>query len=360
MAGSEPTSQARGGWEEGDFAGTVAASRGEGVNVGISNESRFISGVARLVVRRAARIPASEQFEANDVAIFVLLPSPPPSVPAANRVPMLDNGLTPILGRIWFSSVSVVSAHYGQLPQGDDNSRFNFVCDDLDVGSCPTIIYDPRLHPPELRWYPKGLEWPDMRELKSLAVKVNKADVESAIDFIYQQCLITPSATLPAGNPWKKASKAWPRSDAEAVLHSVIRSGLVTAFPACTIRPEQPIPAGKYDLGIEKENDLDRSIVNRIAVLELKVLRSFSCSGNRKAPGESAKRIDEGTTQAAEYRTNLGAEWSTLCCFDMRENDLGCEWCHSEAKNRASHLDVALWRWFLFHSSRQYRNAGTR
>jgi hypothetical protein len=133
--------------------------------------------------------------------------------------------------------------------------------------------------------------------------------------------------------------------------------GLVNAFPSCTVRHEQPTPLGRVDLEIEEINPLDPGITVRHAVLELKVLRSFSNTGTPVATGRIQEWVDSGVRQAAAYRADKGARAAALCCFDMRREDSG-DSCFDDVRYLANQLTVALRRWYLFASSSLCREAG--
>ena len=273
---------------------------------------------------------------------------------------MVDNGRTMVVGRLWFTAAAVVSAHYVELPNDtDDDGRFSYVANDLDLGSQPTLIFDPRTVSPLLRWYPEGLSQPDNVELKPLAGDVNPNDVFDAIDLLYQECFVTP-ISLPQGiNLWCEAGRHWPRRDAEALVQSLLKAGLVLRFPHCTVRHEQTQQAGRTDLEIEQSDPLDNTVVRRQAIIELKVLRGFGSKGATVSEAYTREWIQKGVQQAAAYRANKNARWSALCCFDMRVDDAGDTACFTHVIEDATRLEVRLKRWFLYASSEDYRVAAT-
>lgn len=347
-----------GRWSDEDFESTVSLYGGVGADADVPDESRFVAGVVQLLRKRTAELQATCQGDENDIAIFILKSGPPETISSAKRVPMVDNGLTMVVGRLWFTAAPVVSAHYVELPQGtDDEGRFSYVTNELDLGSRPTLIFDPRTATPELRWYPNGLGQPDSVELKPLAGDVGPDDVFEAINELYQECLVTPDS-LPHGvNLWKDADRHWPRSDAEALVQSLLKAGLVLRFPHCRVWHEQPQQAGRSDLEIVEPDPLDRSIVRHHAILELKVLRSFRSGGSTVSANETNDWIEEGVRQAVAYRRIKGARWSALCCFDMRTNNAGDKATFAQVRECATALNVLLTRWFLYASSADYRQA---
>ena len=272
---------------------------------------------------------------------------------------MFDNGLTKVNGRLWFTAASVVSGYYVDLPQGTDSERFSYVADQLDLGTQPTLLFEPRTLSPELRWYPEGLGQPDTRDLLPLEGVVRPGDVLSAIDQVYEQCFIVPGG-LPQGvSLWNDASRRRPLENAESLVQSYLKVGLVMKFPYCTIRHEQTQLTGRTDLEIGQQDPLDRSVSTLHAILELKVLRSFWSTGLTVSDNQTKKWISEGVRQAATYRMDKEARWSALCCFDMRRDDAGDEACFADVQDCADALEVMLRRWFLYASAAELRQART-
>ena len=344
-----------GSWADGNFASTISQNRGVGVDADLPDVNRFVAGVVQLLRRRTAELKKRDEGDDVDIAIFVLKPIPPVSVSNAARVPMIDNGLTSVIGRLWFTAAPVISAHYVELPQDTDDGRFSYVVDQHDLGGEPTLIFDPRTVQPQLRWYPEGLGKPNDMEMKPLEGNVSPCDVFDAINQVYEQCFITPGG-LPRGvSLWKNATKCKPRSNAEALLQSHLKSGLVMRFPFCNIRHEQTQTAGRTDLELQQPNALDRSVVTRHAVIELKVLRSFWATGSAVSESDAKEQVKEGVRQAASYCAESGFRWSALCCFDMRKDDVGDAECFSHVQKDANELQVLLRRWFLYASAGKMR-----
>ena len=319
---------------------------------------RFLTGVVQILRRRVAESEAKGESDENDIAIFVLQPDPPEDIPNSLRVPMLDNGLTVVVGRLWVTAPAAISARYVDLPQDtNDDGRFSYVTKELALGSRPTLVFDPRTKSPELRWYREGLGNPDRVEVMPLRGGVSPNDIFDAIDWIYKTSFITPAAMSPPSLLWTSASKNWPHQNAEALIQGLLTVGLATKFPYCTVRQEQPQIAGRTDLEIEEPNPLDRSIITRHAILELKVLRSFRSTGTTVTDSDVRKWIREGVEQAAAYRTDKNPRWSVLCCFDMRKEDEGDTACFTHVQECASALDIMLKRWFLYSNYPDYRKA---
>ena len=114
---------------------------------------------------------------------------------------------------------------------------------------------------------------------------------------------------------------------------------------------------GRADIHIAEHDPLDYSRLTYLAVLEIKVLRTFSDTGKT---GYSDKKnltwIEDGIKQAAAYREEHGHRVAVLCCFDMRKEDTGEE-CFEPFRSLAETRSVDLRRWYLFASSRLAREA---
>ena len=307
-----------------------------------------------------AELRARGESDAKEIAIFLLEPNPPESVGNAPRVPMLDNGLTTLVGRLWFTAASVVSARYVDLPQdSDDEARVSFVSDQLSLGSTPALIFDPRPTNPELRWYPEGLGNLNMVETKPLSGAVSRSEVFDVIGTLHRQILITPNSMPPAGRLWESSSRCWVKRDAEALVQLQLKAGLAAVFTHCTIWHEQTQQTGRTDLEIDQVDPLNRGEVTRYAILELKVLRSFGSTGTPVTEAKTQEWIKEGVRQAAAYRIEKGSQWSALCCFDMRRDDVGDTQCFAQVRGYAARSSVTLRRWYLYSSAGGYRKAMT-
>ena len=358
MESGSGTSTSLGRWADGDFSATVSRHRGAGADADLPDHARFVAGVARLVVQRAAEAARIGDRDEPDIAIFVLSSSPPAVAGNTKRVPMVDNGLTAVGGRLWFATPAVISAHYVELPEGaDDDAQFAYVERHLGLGEEPTVVFDSRVTSNRLRWYPNGLAKTETVEFPPLDGDLTDQEVFRAIDLLHEQCFVTPSG-LPQGvNLWMNPGSHWPRENAEALVQSHLKAGLTLRFPYCRVRHEQTQTAGRTDLEIERFIPLDRSSVTYEAILELKVLRSFRHAGAKVSDAETKKAIKEGVRQAASYRKGKEARWSALCCFDMRQADAGDDGCFDHVRESAADSKVALKRWLLYASPAEYRRA---
>lgn len=348
---------ALGPWANANLARTAHEHAGIGATSDLPDDVRFISGIVQLVRTRLAR--TSEAPDPLQPAVFLLEPVPRAlqEGPSPKRAPMLESGTEPLNGRLWFVGAAVISGHYVPVGECDDDSLFQLVTSALELGNVPAVLFDPKAGIPEVRFYPSGLGNPeDRRKLPLNEPNISLERLLEAIRHIHDHNFITPDAQPTATKLWKDSDRWWPVENAEAIIQSILKAGLTSAFPACTVRHEQPSIPGRVDLEIEEHDALDRSVIVRHAVLELKVLRSFRSTGTSVAAGETEEWIEAGVRQAAAYREDKGARNAALCCFDMRRENTG-ESCFDHVLGLAARGQVELWRWFLFASSAHYRSA---
>jgi hypothetical protein len=346
-----------GPWANADLGATARADAGIGADDGLPKEVRFVTNVAKLIRTRRAQPDIDK--DPRRPAVFLLQPVPPEleAGKTTKRIPMLDNGITPINGRIWFVGAGPASGRYVDYDVSDDDELFRLVTDALGQGSTPAVLFDPRLPVPGARYYPRGLGEADTYETLSVSdAKVDLDEVLAVIEKVYQACLVTPEAQTEAGRLWHNHDKWWPSHKAEAIVQLNLKAGLVGAFPTCTVRHEQTIPEGRLDLEIEQSDPLDRSKVTRHAIIELKILRSFGETGAAVNDKYILDWVKSGIVQAASYRDSKNAKWAALFCFDMRKTDTG-ETCFHHVLAMASSLSVFLKRWFLYAKSAHYRAA---
>ena len=332
-----------GTWSGEDYEGTVSRFRGIGAEAGLPERDRFLVCVAQLLLRRMAKSKAEGKSDVEDVAIFILTPSLPDTVSDAEWVPRIDDGSTMVSGRLWLAPAAVISAHFVELPQfEDEEDRKSYIADVLNLGLKPALVFDPRPGYTLLTWFPEGLDSPSQAQEKSLADEVSPDEVFKAIDKLYEQMLKTPGSMPSGGNMWLKAGKCWPQANAEAIVQSYLKAGLLTRFPQCKVRHEQTQPAGRSDLEIEELDPIERGHVTKHAIIELKVLRSFGSSGKQVPQSEIDDSIESGIQQAASYCDDKGARWSALSCFDMRTDDRGNNACFAHVQDGAAALEVNL------------------
>jgi hypothetical protein len=356
MADTDRPDSTLGPWAGDDLSSTAKANAGIGADSDLPLEVRFIAGVAKLLRRRLAE--AGQEMDPVRPAIFLLEPNARTHKPDTQpkRVPMLDNGLTTVTGRLWFVNATVVVGKYLELDQVDDDELFLIVTECLRLGEVPTVVFDPRPSLPEARFYPRGLaDATKYNKLRISGCEITLEDIFQVVERIYKERLITPEAQPPAGKLWKDQRKWWASDEAEAMIQLYLSIGLTAAFPTCTIRHEQSDTPGRLDLEVEEADVDNRSRVTRHAILELKVLRSFGSTGIAESEQYTLDWVTSGVKQAATYRDRRGALAASLCCFDMRKEHTG-DRCFHHVRELGKDLNVTLHVWFIFATSKHYRD----
>jgi hypothetical protein len=362
MAPTEHNLSSTGAWANDDLKKTSASQAGVGADAGLPDTVRFVAGVAKLVRSRRASGAAAD--DVKQPAIFLLSPkfmvgTPLTGTDAATpkRVPRLQAGLEAITGRIWFTPATAVTGTYIPHNFTDLDELFRFVTDDLSLGNVPAVLYNPLEVPATLAFYEFGL----LKEEEVQDSLLDQSDITlekifEALDVIHRENLITPEVQGKVGQLWENRDKYWPVELAEDTVQLYLKIGLTTAFPTCTIRPEQTQATGRLDLEIEESDFQNPCAVVRHAVLELKVLRSFSSKGTSVSQNKINGWVLSGMKQAAAYRDNRNAKIAALCCFDMRSTDSG-ESCFDAIATPAATLKVNMRRWYLYSTSAAYRTA---
>jgi hypothetical protein len=342
-----------GAWDLGELKVTANTNAGVGSDAGLADDVRFASGVVKLVRRQIAE---GTENPAR-LAIFLLQPNARQldKNVQPKRIPMLDNGLTQLAGRLWYVNEAVVSGKYLELDEIEDDALFSVVTDRLQLGDVTAAVVELRTKTPSVRFYPRGLS--ELDDVRTLAITgpVTLNDIFAAVDHVHKTHLVTPEANSPAGKLWVNGAKSCPTKKAEDCIQMYLRSGLATAFPACDIRFEERSPAGRLDLKIEESDALDKTRVTRHAILELKVLRSYGSTGIPVSSEETRAWVESGVKQAFSYGKEWHAKRPALCCFDMRVEPTGQE-CFAPVSKLAKNLRVELRLWFLFGTSKRYRD----
>jgi hypothetical protein len=344
-----------GGWTPEGLRSTFRQFSGVGSDYDIATAIRFVRGVATVVRRREA-----VDRGANDPkALSVFLLSPDAGGHSnLNREPMLEAGHTTVAGKVWFVPPTVAWGRAMTLEAEDADSVFRIVTEDLRLGRVPTVIVDPRQDRTQVRYYPNGLD--ELEDYESVRLHSSDADllqICEVIERVYRQCLFTPDAQV-KGNPlWKNPHQFRPYSNAEHKVQAYLKPAFAAAFPTCRVYDEVAGTMGRADLHLEEPDPLDRGRATYLAVLELKVLRSYSEAGKSVSDTEVADWVEKGVKQAGMYGKERPYRVAALCCFDMRKKDSGDQ-CFQAVLELASELEVALRRWYLYASSELARDAG--
>lgn len=341
-------------WSDQQLLQTATNYAGAGADADQPEGVRFLRGVAQLVKKRL-----KHQAEvAAAPAVFLLNPVEPQTIDKEmlTRHPMLDNGLTPVEGRLWLVGPVVASGKCMTLGALEDSALFELVVSSLEQGNVPAVIYDPRPDPAQIRYYPVGLKDADTCEVFDIPT-TEFVDLQGILEVVNRVCdkqLITPDAQSQVGKLWANADRHWVASDAELTIQMYLVTALWAALPTCIVRFEQPQATGRLDIEIEEPSYGQPGLVIRNALLELKVLRSLGSTGRRYTDADVRDWVAKGVDQAYSYRKERETRKSALCCFDMRKSHSDVS-AFDEVAEKATRLDVVIRRWCLFASAETYR-----
>ena len=239
---------------------------------------------------------------------------------------------------------------------GDANGVFERIAE-LQCDQLPTMVYDPGAGKTRLSYYPTGTHTDDgMIEVDLDVGPVTEAEILSAIEGVYRSVLCTPDNSGPT-KIWENTVKCYPIEEAERTIQQFLRAGLAGRFHWCTIRAEQAGKLGRTDLEVVDNRTGELGSVTHHALLELKVLRSFSHSGSAYAAAETQEAVSKGVKQAHSYGKENNTLLRMLCCFDMRSDDVGDTTTFAQVQTEAATLCVSLKRWYLYRSSEHMRDA---
>ena len=340
-----------GGWNAEEIEETYKGSSGAGSDFELASKERFLRGVVAAVRRREA-IESQREGE-RSISVF-LLKSDQAGQTNLTLHPMLDAGKSKISGSIWFVNEAVRSGWGRSLPSNVPTEIFQIVTEQLQVGEVPAVLVDPSGTETSVRYYPQGLSSPNDCELMRLDYSDLKlADILSIVDTVHSQCLVTPDAQSSANKLWQDASQYRPFRNAENKIQAYLKPGLAAALPTCQVYEEQSGIMGRTDIQIRQHDPLDRAKVVHLAVLELKVLRSFSEGGNDYSDEYTQKIIAEGLRQVYSYRNEHEHRIGLLCCFDMRVED-AIDLLEGFGEE-SDLIGVAIKSWRIYSSSRQAR-----
>lgn len=342
-----------GAWR-GDRAQIEAAPRSMFGDIDdLSPELRFQVYLSRTIRAREHQADA----ETGGAAAFILVPPEQQELLKAGRSfnRTVHMGRVRLAGRIHFMTARAASSAFEEYT-GDANGVFERIAD-LQYDHLPTMVYDPGAGKTRLSFYPKGTHTDDgMIEVDLDVGPVTEAEILSVIDAVYRTELCTPDNSGPT-SIWENPGKGYPIKEAERTVQQFLRVGLAARFHWCTIRAEQPGKLGRTDLEVVDNRTGEAGSITHHALLELKVLRSFSHSGSAYTAATTEDAVSKGMKQAHSYGNDNNTLLRMLCCFDMRTDDVGDTTTFAQVQTEAATLCVSLKRWYLYRSSEHMREA---
>jgi len=325
-------------------------------NMRASRADRFAQAVRSLVERRAQEGWPNEG-EA-DVAVFVLVDYPRKVGQVHGGRPFADpvGQGTSLLGRMFFSSADATHGQFIPIPT-EPGAILEWL-HDCGLGACPIIaVY---------------------RNAKQMVTRRFGIDSSAQNDAIRDQ---EPSATMQelkdALLHYHRSRVVTPSSCPDGVWKSDHAHRYIPGpHPERTIQSDLEVALNFWFRGVIRAEGEDRTNIGRIdvrllkkepngglaywAILELKVIKSFTNSSSVVPTSVNLEAIVKGIGQAASYRMNRCAEEGLLEIYDLRQDkseDLTAKADVSATLNMYSpppKIDV----WAVFGSAEDARNAG--
>ncbi|NTV96084.1 MAG: hypothetical protein HGA75_11825 [Thiobacillus sp.] len=279
-----------------------------------------------------------------------------------NDQPRFDRGNTELAGYIWFGAARLAKGVGIALPEGTDQQRFAYVIDSLGVGASPAIYYDAADDDTILSVYPTGLAHPDeCHEVSLNSANLTLDYIKNLLDVLHEQLLKTPTASELARDLWEDQDKCIPVRESEKGIQKILHSALTGQLAFQPVRVSQEVTSvmGRCDFRLDEQDPIDNSKWTYHAILELKVVKSFTHTGNDVPVATNKAAVTDGVDQANDYRNDHFCRMAALCCYDMRKTPDVAEAVGHEV-DRAKKLNVALWAWPIYPTPKKARTENAK
>lgn len=338
-------------WKEDDISATVARYTGNRYYHSLPDNVQFIHSVGKILAIRNAR-DASALCSAP--SFYVLGPVPEGIQLVPKREPTFSLGGVNVAGKVWFGAAAMNSSNGFSIPSdADADVLFTFVSETLASGTRSAIYFDGSTNDVVLRFYPNGVDNPDDCEDILFGGKhINEATVKAMLDRIHERSLITPTASMASRKLWKDGTKCFPAERPEGAIQEIVEIGLGNALGNVRVKREETGIYGRFDLALIEQDPLEPTKTINHAILELKVVKSFTHTGNEVSDAANHKAVLKGLKQAFSYQKEHGSRISAVCCYDMRQSHSSGDKCRYAAK-----LGVEFWAWPLFSTTEASRNS---
>jgi hypothetical protein len=327
------------GFDLASLRATFEASNGEGLDSGLPDPFRFLSGVVKGLLAR--RHIDSTGADSTEPAIFFMGTMPESLGPRPAPTSTFTQGLTELNGKIWCVNVE---ARYGHgLPHTSTaDELLELARSDSFLRQLPTLLYMPAADSNPVMFFENGVAEESTRRVDYELVEpgaITANECIAAIERLHAQSLITPGSV----NLWADAAAYKPVPRTERVMQGLVRAALIGAFPWLHATEEHATSSGRYDIGLV-------SIAGAVQIfrglIELKVLRKT------ENPGVAIKK---GIKQASSYAARTGSPWADLFTFNMRPCDPSTN-VFADHLAHAARRNVGLMNWNLFPDADRLRD----
>jgi hypothetical protein len=343
-------------WSEKDLSETTRAYVGSGYNQNAEAFAQFCHEAAKIIQKRRAISPRTL---ASAPVVFIMAPKPSVGGVSCEERPLFDRAKDEISGRIWFGAARLGLGVGFDLPPSDDQQRFHYIIHSLNAGHAPAIYYDAADDAALMRIYRKGISAHDEYENLSLdSANLTIAHIKKILDNAHSHLLKTTTASDSARKLWQNQDRCFPIREAEKGIQEILFIALSSSlgFGPVYVEQEGVSVMGRYDFRLKEQDPIDSTKWTHHAILELKVVKSFTNTGGPVQDSTNFQAVSDGVNQANEYRNDHHCRMAALCCYDMRLSPDPAQAIAHE-RQRASSLNVELWAWPLYATPKKARNA---
>lgn len=344
----------------GDFTQDEIAALAQAVGLpesaGAGPVERFVKQVSELIgVRLAAG-------EADGITVFLNSDAIDSDAEGRGwlRVPFLRSGNDPISCRILLSNAALGAAYVVEqdTPSADEIEAIR----KAGFGGLPAVVVDWRGETPRAMLYGSGVDHlGDVVDIQLFEQKISVEEMKAALDDLHDRRLRTPHLISQGSSSrvWNDAKKGWPVERPEQAIQGVLTTHLMGRWPRLFVRAEVVTEDGRLDLEVfaKLKDAAGENVVKILWILELKALADRGSTGSKVYDTAINTAINKGLGQALAYREAQHGNQIALCCFDMRAKNVKDAEVFKEIAKEANDNDVRLWRWYLYRSSEEAREA---
>jgi len=344
-------------WTDTALQATIRNYVGSGYTQQAPELAQFCHAVAKIIRKRRACAPDSLRAAP---AVFVMAPLPAVNA-QTERHPRFDTAQAEVAGRVWFGAKRLASATAIAMPAGelDDCTLFDYVVMSLGVGNAPAIMYDAAVDDGVMRIYRKGMADPDECEDLSLdAANITLDHLHDLLKKLHETFLETPTASESQRDLWENRAKWHPVNESEKAVQKILYIALNThlMYSSLRIKQEDTTVMGRCDFILKEQDPVDSSKWTHHAIIELKVLKDFTHTGNPFPANENKKAVTEGLDQARDYRSDHACRLAALSCYDMRKAPNPVDAIAHEM-DRAKREQIGLWAWPIYNQAKAARTS---
>lgn len=284
-------------------------------------------------------------------------PSREPTLACSTPVPNFRHSVDAVRdGRVFVVSQSLSGAY--ELPGGattSDHLAHRILASDL--GSCETAMLDGANT--RLVYFPKGVSAETLARTYDVAFQ-HPAHLTASVLETWIERFASSALTTPQGGYviWRDAEQHVPCPRIERTIQAYLVPALKAMLFEYVVTPEFEMVAGRADIVVAAN---PAKSVTGVGVAELKVLCSRRPSQKKayttEGPKIHAGAVREGITQAKSYRVECGADFSIVCCFDLRIKKQSKPLSLPSIKKMAASHQVTLHSYPVYPSAKTYRNA---